>query len=168
MTATVAELDAKTTPTKFLDPDWTAKGERRASVPLDRLETLWINTGSLCNIACVSCYIESSPRNGRLAYITLAEVVPYLDEIAALGLGTTEIGFTGGEPFLNKDIIPILGAALERGFRVLVLTNAMRPMQRPRLKAGLLALKEAHGDRLAIRVSLDHYAPAEHEAERSD
>jgi hypothetical protein len=166
MTAIVAELDAKTAPPKFLDPDWTAKGDRRASVPLDRLETLWINTGSLCNITCVSCYIESSPRNGRLAYITLAEVVPYLDEIAALGLGTTEIGFTGGEPFLNKEIIPILGAALERGFRVLVLTNAMRPMQRPRLKAGLLALKEAHGDRLAIRVSLDHYAPAEHEAER--
>jgi sulfatase maturation enzyme AslB (radical SAM superfamily) len=166
MTASTAEPIADLQGAKFRDPDWTAKGERRASVPLERLETLWINTGSLCNIECVSCYIESSPRNDRLAYITLAEVTPYLDEIAALGLGTSEIGFTGGEPFLNREIIAILGAALERGFRALVLTNAMRPMQRARFKAGLLALKAAHGDRLAIRVSLDHYQAAQHEAER--
>ena len=59
---------------KFADPDWTAKGEPRAIVPLDRLETLWINTGTLCNITCRNCYIESSPTNDRLAYITAAEV----------------------------------------------------------------------------------------------
>jgi Radical SAM superfamily/4Fe-4S single cluster domain len=151
---------------KFTDPDWTAKGEKRASVPPGRLETLWINTGSLCNIACVNCYIESTPRNDRLAYISAAEVEPYLDEIAQLRLGTAEIGLTGGEPFLNREIIPIMDAALGRGFRVLVLTNAMRPMQRPRLKAGLLALNAAHGERLTIRVSLDHYAREQHEAER--
>ena len=165
MSDDVAELE-RAQPGKFADPDWTAKGERRASVSLARLETLWINTGSLCNIACVSCYIESSPRNARLAYIGLDEVTPFLDEIARDGLATTEIGFTGGEPFLNREIIPILAATLERGFRALVLTNAMRPMQRPRLKAGLLALKAAHGDRLVLRVSLDHYGPALHEAER--
>lgn len=151
---------------KFSDPDWTAKGEKRASVALDELETLWINTGSLCNITCVNCYIESSPRNARLAYISSAEAVSYLDEIARLGLATSEIGLTGGEPFLNREIIPIIEAALSRKFRVLVLTNAMRPMQRPRLKAGLRALKDAYGGRLTLRVSLDHYAPALHEMER--
>jgi hypothetical protein len=166
MNSPVTDLLAQTPKRKFTDPDWTAKGERRASVPLDRLETLWINTGSLCNIECVSCYIESTPRNDRLAYISAGEVAAYLDEIARLGLGTSEIGLTGGEPFLNKEIIPTMRAALERGFRVLVLTNAMRPMQRPRLKAGLLELREAHGDRLTIRVSLDHYAQGQHEAER--
>jgi hypothetical protein len=153
-------------PRKFADPDITAKGEERAKVALDRLDTLWINTGSLCNITCGNCYIESSPRNDRLAYITLSEVEAYLDEIGELGLATSEIGITGGEPFLNREIIPILGACLDRGFRVLVLTNAMRPMQRPRLKSGLLALNEAHGDRLMLRVSLDHYDRASHEAER--
>ena len=35
---------------KFRDPDLTAAGEPRARVPLDALRTLWINTGSLCNI----------------------------------------------------------------------------------------------------------------------
>jgi hypothetical protein len=166
MNSPVTDLLGQGPKRKFTDPDWTAKGEKRASVALGRLETLWINTGSLCNIACVNCYIESTPRNDRLAYITTSEVVAYLDEIAQLGLTTSEIGLTGGEPFLNREIIAIIGAALERGFRVLVLTNAMRPMQRPRLKAGLLALKAAHGDRLTMRVSLDHYAAGPHEAER--
>lgn len=48
---------------KFDDPDMTAKGERRARVALHALRTLWINTGSLCNIECRNCYIESSPEN---------------------------------------------------------------------------------------------------------
>lgn len=151
---------------KFQDPDWTAKGERRASVPLVRLETLWINTGTLCNITCRNCYIESSPKNDRLAYITAAEVSAYLDEIESEQLGTREIGFTGGEPFLNPEILTMLGDALSRGFEVLVLTNALHPMHRPRIKKGLLALREAHGSRLKIRVSLDHYTKALHESER--
>ncbi len=151
---------------KFTDPDWTITGERRASVGLDRLQTLWFNTGTLCNITCRNCYIESSPTNDRLVYLTAAEVIAYLDEIARDGLGTTEIGFTGGEPFMNPDIIPILDAALGRGFQVLVLTNGLQPMQRPRIKKGLLGLLASYGDRLTLRISLDHYSKALHEAER--
>src|SRR5690348_7522424 len=48
---------------KFQDPRRTAKGEPRAGVALRRLETLWFNTGTLCNITCRICYIESGPRN---------------------------------------------------------------------------------------------------------
>jgi hypothetical protein len=46
----------------------------------------------------------------------------------------------------------------------MVLTNAMKPMIR--MKAALLALRDRHGARLTIRVSLDHYGSALHEAER--
>jgi uncharacterized Fe-S cluster-containing radical SAM superfamily protein len=151
-------------PRKFRDPDTTGKGEKRATVALGRLATLWFNTGTLCNITCANCYIESSPKNDRLAYLTAAEVTEYLDEIAALGLGTEEIGFTGGEPFMNPDFIAMLKAALERNFRVLLLTNAMKPMQHRR--ADLIALREQFGDSLAIRVSLDHYTQIRHESER--
>lgn len=151
---------------KFQNPDLTARGEPRAVVPLVGLETLWFNTGTLCNITCRNCYIESSPKNDRLAYISAAEVAAYLDEIAELHLPTREIGFTGGEPFLNPEILVILADALARGLDVLVLTNAMRPMQRPRIKDGLLALLATHGARLKVRVSLDHYTKARHEAER--
>ena len=39
---------------KFAHPDLTAGGEPRAHVSLKKLETLWFNTGTLCNIACVN------------------------------------------------------------------------------------------------------------------
>ena len=151
---------------KFIDPDWTAKGEQRASVPLAKLETLWINTGTLCNITCASCYIESSPSNDRLAYISAAEVATFLDETAELQLGTREIGFTGGEPFMNPQILKMVDDALSRGFEVLVLTNAMQPMQRPSIKKGLIGLNQRFGGKLKLRVSLDHHSQAVHEAER--
>ncbi|MFB3151665.1 MAG: radical SAM protein [Alphaproteobacteria bacterium] len=149
---------------KFRDPDVTADGARRAGVDLVALRTLWINTGTLCNVTCRNCYIESSPLNDALVYFTLADLRPYLDEIAREKLPTEEIGFTGGEPFMNPEIIPLIEESLRRGFRVLVLTNAMAPMAR--LKAPLLALKERFGAGLAIRVSLDHYGQSLHETER--
>ena len=61
-------------PRKFRDPLLTAKGERRAHVALRALDTLWINTGTLCNLTCEHCYLESSPANDRLEYITAAEM----------------------------------------------------------------------------------------------
>ena len=158
----VARLDSS----KFCDPVTTAAGEKRASVSLRFLQTLWINTGTLCNLTCANCYIESSPTNDRLVYITSAEVITYLDEIAANGLGTEEIGFTGGEPFMNPDIINILDATLTRGFRAVVLTNAMRPMAK--MQNGLLRLHETYRDKLVLRVSIDHYDRLHHEKERGN
>jgi uncharacterized Fe-S cluster-containing radical SAM superfamily protein len=155
---------------KFLHPDITAKGETRASVAFHRLDTLWINTGTLCNIECANCYIHSSPVDDRLAYITPEEAVRFFDEAAAIaakaGTALPEIGFTGGEPFMNPGMIGMLEDALTRGHEVLVLTNAMQPMQRPRVKAGLIALHEVFGRSLKLRVSLDHYTEALHDAER--
>ncbi len=151
---------------KFADPRITAKGEERATVQFDRLDTLWFNTGTLCNIECVNCYIESSPSNDRLAYLSLAEVERYLDEIDALELDAREIGFTGGEPFLNPDFCAMLAATLERGYEVLVLTNAMRPMMRPAVQELLQELLARHGKRLTMRVSLDHHTEELHDRER--
>lgn len=153
-------------PAKFRDPALTAKGERRAVVALRALRTLWVNTGTLCNITCRSCYIESSPRNDALAYITAAEVAGYLDEIAADGLPVEEIGFTGGEPFLNRDLPAMLRDVMGRGHRALVLTNAMKPMRNH--AAALLALHDAFGDRLTLRVSLDHHRAEVHDLERQE
>jgi len=151
-------------PAKFRDPLLTATGEARARVALARLATLWFNTGTLCNIACASCYIESGPRNDRLSYLSAAEVRTFLDEEAALGLGLREVGFTGGEPFMNRALPAMLDDALSRSLRALVLTNAMKPMRR--FERALLDLRARHGDRLQLRVSLDHYGAARHDAER--
>jgi len=149
---------------KFDDPQVTAGGERRAHVALRALETLWFNTGTLCNLTCGHCYIESSPKNDRLVYLTAAEVAEYLDEIGAEGLSTRTIGFTGGEPFINPDLPAMLDDALSRGFDALVLTNAMKPMAK--CKPALRRLNGRYGHRLTIRVSVDHYGAAVHEEER--
>jgi Radical SAM superfamily/4Fe-4S single cluster domain len=153
-------------PEKFQDPDLTAKGQARAQVGFKGFKTLWFNTGTLCNITCVNCYIESSPTNDRLVYLNRGDIAPFLDELDAIGKGPIEIGFTGGEPFLNPDIISVICAALERGHDVLILTNAMRPMMRPRVKAGLTQLITEFGPRMTFRVSLDHWSAALHDTER--
>ena len=158
--ATAVTLD----PRKFRDPLTTARGQPRAHVALRALETLWFNTGTLCNLTCRNCYIESSPRNDRLAYLSAADVAAYLDEIARDRLPTRDIGFTGGEPFMNPDLPAMLEDVLSRGLSALVLTNAMRPMRK--MQAPLLALRARHGDRLRLRVSIDHYGAPVHEAER--
>ncbi|NKE48446.1 radical SAM protein [Roseomonas frigidaquae] len=156
---------------KFRDPLITAKGERRAVVAPSGLDTLWVNTGTLCNITCRACYIESSPRNDALVYISAAEVAGYLDEAAASAMPLREVGFTGGEPFMNPHLLPMLEDVLTRPgeLAALVLTNAMKPMRRHAPK--LLALRDRLGpdrlrDRLTLRVSLDHHSAAHHDFER--
>jgi uncharacterized Fe-S cluster-containing radical SAM superfamily protein len=163
----LSELDLRPAlldPAKFRDPDLTARGEARAWVALERLSTLWFNTGTLCNLTCAHCYIESSPSNDSLVYLTAAEVALYLDELDGGGWGADEIGFTGGEPFMNPEIVAMLEDALGRGYRVLVLSNAMRPMMK--LGPELEALRRRYAERLTVRVSLDHYGKALHERER--
>lgn len=149
---------------KFAHPDITAKGEKRAKVGLTKLRTLWFNTGTLCNLACLNCYIESTPKNDRLVYLSHDEALAYLDEIRDENLGTEEIGITGGEPFMNPDIMKIMASSLERGFKLLVLTNAMRPMMK--CADELLKLNETYGDQMTLRVSVDHFNPELHEEER--
>ena len=158
------------TPIKFNHPDITAKGEARASVTFRRIETLWINTGTLCNIECANCYIHSSPTDDRLVYFTAADAARLFDEAAAIaaesGQSLPEIGFTGGEPFMNPDMLAMTEDALVRGHEVLILTNAMQPMMRPKVKQGLISLRERFGEALKLRVSIDHHTEALHDAER--
>ncbi len=156
--------DIKQTSPKFDNYLKTAKGEDRAYVDMTTLETLWINTGTLCNIECANCYIESSPKNDRLVYMTYEEVKTYLDEIRDEEMGTREIGITGGEPFMNRDIIKIMTECLGRGFNLIVLTNAMRPMMR--FTEQLLELNATYKETLTMRISVDHFNPEMHEEER--
>lgn len=151
---------------KFIEEKITAKGEGRAWVTLKKLKTLWFNTGTQCNLKCENCYIESSPKNDRLVYLTANDVSSFLAEIQNEDLGTELIAFTGGEPFINPNIISILDASLKTGLDVLVLTNAFRILHKH--KANLLELKKLYGKKLHIRVSLDHHTKSVHEAQRGE
>lgn len=153
-------------PSKFSDPYYTVDGSPRAQVDLTHPDTLWFNTGTLCNIECLRCYIESSPTNDALVYMTSDEVTDYLDQLDARNWNVREIGFTGGEPFMNPQILDMMTAALARGYDVLVLTNAMRPMMRSRVQSGLASLQATYGAKLTLRVSMDHFTAARHDEER--
>ena len=143
---------------KFKDQKVTADGSNRAFIEARNIKTLWFNTGTLCNIECRNCYIESSPKNDSLAYLTFEEVKSFIDEAVNKNLGTNEIGFTGGEPFMNKDIMKMIDYSLRKGLKVLVLSNAMKPM----LNRTKELIKLNHSN-LTIRVSIDHYEKEKHE-----
>ena len=151
---------------KFEDPWITKTGKKRARVSLKNPKTLWFNTGTLCNISCLNCYINSSPTNDALVYITGSEVAEYLDQIVAQKWPVCEIGLTGGEPFMNPDILEIIKCSLEANYKVLILTNAMRPMMRKDIKDGLVKLNKTFPNKLKLRVSLDHFHAISHDTER--
>ena len=151
---------------KFSDPHLTAKGEARARVALTHPKTLWFNTGTLCNIECVNCYIDSSPINDALAYITADEVSDYLEQLITRNWQVREIAFTGGEPFMNPEMIEIARRSLAAGYDVLILTNAMLPMMRKQMRQGLRDLNAAYPGKLTLRISLDHFNEVYHDTER--
>ena len=144
---------------KFSNKYFTAEKKNRAFVEFSGLETLWFNTGTLCNLACKNCYIESSPINDNLLYLSHEEVCRYLSEIKNNKIKCKSIGITGGEPFMNKDIIKIISSCLYQNLEVLILTNAMQPLQN---KKNLL-INFKNNKKIKFRISLDHYTKEKHE-----
>jgi AdoMet-dependent heme synthase len=131
-------------------------------VPLVALDTLWFQVaGTLCNIACTHCFISCSPTNDAHEMLSLADVEPLLAE--ARELGVREYYFTGGEPFLNRELLPILEATLRQG-PATVLTNGM--LLRPEVCRELRALFDASDYSLDLRVSLDGFDAASHDTIR--
>ena len=143
---------------KFNNLTLTAEGKARAFIEAKNLKTLWFNTGTLCNLTCKNCYIESSPTNDRLSYLSFEEYLKFIIEAKEERLNLLEIGFTGGEPFLNKDFPKMLNHSVQQDVEVLVLTNAMKPMLNKRSE--ILNLNK---DKLTFRVSIDHVDQKKHE-----
>ena len=132
------------------------------SVPMLALDTLWFQVaGTICNIACTHCFISCSPKNHAHEMLALADVESRLAE--ARELGVREYYFTGGEPFMNRDMLAILEATLKQG-PATVLTNGM--LLRPEVCRKLRELFDASDYSLDIRVSLDGFDRESHDAIR--
>ncbi len=140
----------------------TPAGDQRGYIDPHRLQELWFHTGTACNLACPFCLEGSGPGDKRLQLLTLNDTKPYIDE--ALELGVEQFSFTGGEPFLAKDLTKILAYAAARR-PCLVLTNGTTPLQR-RIKQ-LMPLKHAQHP-VSFRVSLDAADAATHDAGRGE
>jgi molybdenum cofactor biosynthesis enzyme MoaA len=122
-------------------------------VPSLSLDTLWFQVaGTLCNLKCTHCFISCSPANHSHGMLTLDDIRGRLREAAELGV--REYYFTGGEPFLNPEMLPIIEAALAQG-PVSVLTNGL--LLTPERCRKLKALSDASDYSLDIRISIDGY-----------
>jgi MoaA/NifB/PqqE/SkfB family radical SAM enzyme len=119
--------------------------------PFVALSALWlVLTGTLCNLRCTHCLNASGPDAPWLSPLDGAVARRAIDDAAALGV--REIYFTGGEPFLHREILPLLETSLAVAATTVltngtVLTNATA--------AALAALARASRYSLEIRVSLD-------------
>jgi len=150
----------------WADLGFTADGSPRAFATLEKtLHTLWFYTGSWCNIECQGCYVESSPRNKEMLHLREEHLVHFLDQIEQAP-ETLQVAFTGGEPFGNPHMCRMIRTALERGHRVLVLTNAMSPMQGKLAWGALETIIPQYRGSLTFRVSFDHPHVEQHDAIR--
>jgi molybdenum cofactor biosynthesis enzyme MoaA len=138
----------------------TVNDEPRGFVQPHALDELWFHTGTACNLACPFCLEGSKPGDERLQMLRLGDVIPFIEE--ALELGVKQFSFTGGEPFINKDIVRILDYALLHR-PCLVLTNATDPLLKRLKQLEALLVKEQP---LSFRVSLDYPDATRHDEGR--
>lgn len=124
-------------------------------VELRSLDELWFQvSGTLCNLTCTHCFISCSPHNDSFGYLSLEKVAEMLEESEAWGV--KEFYFTGGEPFLNREMVPILERTLQHG-PATVLTNGT--VLKPEWLERLRTAEAANLYSLEFRVSIDGPTP---------
>ncbi|MEW4490717.1 radical SAM protein [Thalassoglobus sp. JC818] len=129
--------------------------ERAPQVEINDLDELWFQVaGTLCNLECHHCFISCSPKNDSFGFLSLETVRKYLLE--SVPLGVKEYYFTGGEPFLNREMVPILEETLTFG-PATVLTNGtvLKDAWLERLRRA----EDESGFTLEFRVSIDGPTP---------
>lgn len=137
---------------------------KHLQIHLDALDNLWFQvSGTLCNIACHHCFISCSPTNHSFEFMTLEQVENYLTE--SVEMGVKEYYFTGGEPFMNKQLVEMLEKTLQYG-PATVLTNGM--LIKPSTAQRLAEIEQESMYSLEIRVSIDGYTEEMNDAIRGD
>jgi AdoMet-dependent heme synthase len=125
-------------------------------VELAHLDHLWFQVaGTVCNLTCRHCFISCSPHNHTFGFLDLDTVRRALDESARLGV--KEYYFTGGEPFLNRQMVDILELTLRYG-PATVLTNGT--VFKDDWLRRLRAADDASPYSLEFRVSIDGFDAA--------
>jgi AdoMet-dependent heme synthase len=118
---------------------------------LEALDTLWLQvTGTLCNIACLHCFITCGPKNHQHEMMTVQQVCAALND--AREQGVREYYFTGGEPFLHPAIQELITMTLEQG-PLSILTNGILIDDAMAAWLGETFHRSAYS--LDLRVSLD-------------
>lgn len=126
---------------------------------------LWFFTGTRCNLECTHCYVNSSPENNDHPYLKYDTFKQQLDIALENNFSKIDIYFTGGEPFINPDILQMIDESLNHG-NTTILTNGTRFSE-----STLETLRNIVKDRkysLTFRISLDGPNKEEHDMFRGE
>jgi len=139
---------------KFLSSEPVKKTDyvgRANFIHADKLNELWIHTNNLCNLTCPHCLVNSSPHEDK--GLPIDSIKKIIDE--AVTLGTSRFYFTGGEPFMRKDIFELIEYVCNRkGKELIILTNGTL------LRGNVIEkLQGFDKERLRIQISLDGSRP---------
>ena len=124
---------------------------------------LWFFTGTRCNLTCTHCYVESSPENNSIPYLTYETFEKRLTEAVNKNFNKIDIYFTGGEPFINPDILKMIDQSLNYG-NTTILTNGTR--FNDKLVSELEQITENKKYSLTFRISIDGPTAPEHDSFR--
>lgn len=79
-----------------------------------------------CNLRCSWCDSEYTFQGGRRM-----DIEEVLGEVAHLSPGAGLVEITGGEPMLQeREVVPLMRALLDEGYKVLLETSGERPLER--------------------------------------
>ncbi len=133
-----------------------------STLKLDHLDTLWLQvTGTLCNLACLHCFISCGPKNDSHDMMTIEQVQKAIDR--GVKEGVKEFYFTGGEPFMHPRIREMIDSALTHG-PLTVLTNGILIDDEMADWLGETFRKSRYS--FDVRVSLDGTTPQENDVIR--
>lgn len=124
-------------------------------IELSHLDDLWFQVGGTrCNLSCHHCFISCHPKNNNFGFLTLEDIRRRLAE--SVTLGVKEYYFTGGEPFLNREMVAILIETLNYG-PATVLTNGT--VLKDSWISELAKAESNSQFSLEFRVSIDGFSP---------
>lgn len=131
-------------------------------LPIEHVDTLWLQvTGTLCNLACLHCFISCGPKNDNHEFMELDEVRSSVQW--GREHGVREYYFTGGEPFMHPEIKEMIEATLEHG-PLTILSNGI--LIDDAMASWLGRTFRSSRYSLDLRISLDGTTPEENDAIR--
>ncbi len=118
---------------------------RAGQIGIKRLHEMWILTNFTCNLRCKHCYTMDRVNKDR-RILEADELKKIIDDARALG--TEVFYFSGGEPFLRKDIMSLVEYVTERSTLILFTNGTLITEE---IAKKLSNFKE----RLIIQVSIE-------------
>lgn len=79
------------------------------------------NVTSRCNLACEHCYADASACSKNNYDLSTSEGKDLIDDLSAFGVPV--LLFSGGEPFMRKDIFDLISYAASKGMRTVLSSN---------------------------------------------